>query len=800
MRAAGIENGEEELVQAGVDSFAYISLMGKELARRIGVTLEPPNIRLQSIVGQNFSLLGMATLEVRIGAEGWKEIQLGVVERMGICDLLLGLNAHPVLGTKLELGGKTLIGAITAPEVEMIENNDFTVRREVMEETGSQRYRWVFSWKWLDQPPGRDQETGATLYNKPWFDESTGVAFDEEVQRWIQQGILTEGEDGWVLPWNLVEQTHKISTPVRLTIDFTVLNKYLRCETEDGLNEICHREIRRWRSSDGGELIDISKAYLQIHLDETLQRFQCVQYRNRKYRCTRLMFGLSIGPKLLCAVLKRLLDDEIKLGNIGVYRDDILVFRRNERQDKETKERVIKILKENGFHTKPSEQLGKGVSLLGLQLDEKEGRLLWKRKEDIEMLLAEANNGLKTVRQVASWIARLTAKYPVLRWLRLNGNIIKSMIGKQACKDSWNANISEDLRVKLTETVARLRSQGDPAHGIWKIDYSKPWTMWTDASLQAEAAIIENGNEIIEDFVSVIREGLHCNVHELNAILHGVKLWYSYVSEFADSCREVTIKTDSRCVIGWLDFVVKDRVLPKSKSMFYTTVQNRLKAIKNILKDADAKVAVVYVRSEDNLADKLTRYENSAVVGLVSLDASSLFGETCRVLSQPPVVHEWEMHEAANAFHREMGHSGVESCLSTARNHFELENAAAFKRELQVVELNCSVCQVKKARTRTFRSTGPVTDARKFNEEIFLDFLKVASGQEELRGVVVMVDGYSRYAKIHFVGGSGGVNSNRVLEALALWRSEFGNPKVVRLDRGLENNNHPFLEAWHIHI
>jgi hypothetical protein len=55
---------------------------------------------------------------------------------------------------------------------------------------------------------------------------------------------------------------------------------------------------------------------------------------------------------------------------------------------------------------------------------------------------------------------------------------------------------------------------------------------------------------------------------------------------------------------------------------------------------------------------------------------------------------------------------------------------------MSLVKSNCSVCQVKKARTRTFRSTGPVTDARGFNDEVFLDFLKVSSGQEELRGVV----------------------------------------------------------------
>jgi hypothetical protein len=81
-------------------------------------------------------------------------------------------------------------------------------------------------------------------------------------------------------------------------------------------------------------LLDISRAYLQVVLDEEQQPFQRVLYRGKFSRMTRLGFGLSIGPKMLCAILRRILSDLLKRDSIGLYRDDNVVFDGSESKPK----------------------------------------------------------------------------------------------------------------------------------------------------------------------------------------------------------------------------------------------------------------------------------------------------------------------------------------------------------------------------------------------------------------------------------------------------------------------------------
>jgi hypothetical protein len=74
--------------------------------------------------------------------------------------------------------------------------------------------------------------------------------------------------------------------------------------------------------------------------------------------------------------------------------------------------KVSDVLRVNGFHLKPHTSLTEGVDLLGLHVREENGTLRWERKECIEEKVEEIT-GISTLRQVASWIATLVAKYPV---------------------------------------------------------------------------------------------------------------------------------------------------------------------------------------------------------------------------------------------------------------------------------------------------------------------------------------------------------------------------------------------------
>jgi hypothetical protein len=89
-----------------------------------------------------------------------------------------------------------------------------------------------------------------------------------------------------------------------------------------------------------------------------------------------------------------------------------------------------------------------------------------------------------------------------------------------------------------------------------------------------------------------------------------------------------------------------------------------------------------------------------------------------------------------------------------------------------------------------FKNTGPSSTAKGFNEEIFIDFLKIKDSvvrNSPITGCLLVIDYYSRYLYIHPVFEP--ISSRAVLEALENWSSEFSHPQRIRLDRGLENNN-----------
>jgi hypothetical protein len=87
----------------------------------------------------------------------------------------------------------------------LIDNKDFKAWRVPNPNGG---YKWNFTWEWETVPTMKESTT--SLYNKSWFTDETGVAFDREVQQWLEQGVLVPlapGEAaGNLLPWSLVEQ------------------------------------------------------------------------------------------------------------------------------------------------------------------------------------------------------------------------------------------------------------------------------------------------------------------------------------------------------------------------------------------------------------------------------------------------------------------------------------------------------------------------------------------------------------------------------------------------------------------
>lgn len=153
--------------------------------------------------------------------------------------------------------------------------------------------------------------------------------FEKEVERWIDEGILMpwSGKVEGILPLMAVVQP--IKKKVRPVLDFRELNKFVACHTKDGI-DVCEEVVRKWRRmKQSTKIVDLKSAYLQLHVDEKLWKYQLVEYKGEVYCLTRLGFGLNSAPKIMMAVLKTVLakDDAVKRGTCS-YIDDILVKQR----------------------------------------------------------------------------------------------------------------------------------------------------------------------------------------------------------------------------------------------------------------------------------------------------------------------------------------------------------------------------------------------------------------------------------------------------------------------------------------
>ncbi|KAI0981194.1 hypothetical protein GJ496_003706 [Pomphorhynchus laevis] len=130
-------------------------------------------------------------------------------------------------------------------------------------------------------------------------------------------------------------------------MDFRLLNSYISSHTAD--SDVCISKLRNWRRwGDRLSLIDLRRAYLQIHVDESLWPYQVVVYRNKRYVLTRLGFGLNIAPRILKAIVHFVLSKDMLVAqSTDSYLDDIIVD-----NTKIANDNVLKLLAKFGLEAK----------------------------------------------------------------------------------------------------------------------------------------------------------------------------------------------------------------------------------------------------------------------------------------------------------------------------------------------------------------------------------------------------------------------------------------------------------------
>ncbi|XP_067932771.1 uncharacterized protein [Watersipora subatra] len=374
-----------------------------------------------------------------------------------------------------------------------------------------------------------------------------------EIEQWISNGWLEphdvkiHGDVSGIIPLMAVFQPNK-GRKVRPVMDYSrELNKHVNSNPGNDV-AICQEKLRQWRTLGNNVcMLDLTKAYLQLHVDSSLQRFQAVRFNGQLYVMTRLGLGLNVAPKIMSRILAKVLsmDEKIAKGK-DHYIDDIVV-----NEDVVSALKVKDHLQKYGLLSKKPESLS-SARVLGLRVKaSNSGTLKWSRDSELPEV---------------------------------------------------HSTVPGNVKKKLDEIDNSIHRH-DPVTGQWKVPASESGKMWCDASSLAIGACVEIDNQIVEDasWLRGVNDGAHINMAELEGVIKAINMAMKW------NLKNVTILTDSATVFGWVKSVLQDCKRPKVSGLSEMLVKRRLNLLNDLISEYQLVLQITLVKSEDNKADELTR-------------------------------------------------------------------------------------------------------------------------------------------------------------------------------------------------
>ena len=502
-------------------------------------------------------------------------------------DMLLGLDGIAKLGGvsvdansrvifPSQKGGGENVAVATCNDKEEIKDVDFSA--------WFNGHFWTVKWKWNCNGEIPCIENRVSQYKVP---AEAAEEFDKEVKEWISKGWLSpcsEQLEG-VLPLMAVIQHNK--GKVRPVLDFRELNRSISSHT--GEAAVCGEKLRRWRKlGTNVSIIDLRQAYLQIRVDPSLWRFQVVCFKGKKYWLTRLGFGLNVAPKIMTAIVTKVLnmDEQVRDGTDS-YIDDIIV-----NEDVIPCESVLRHLEKFGLVAKDPEKLG-GARILGLQVKHENERFMWTRGN----LIGELPERLKK-RDLFSLCGKLVGHFPVANWLRVACSYAKR------CTDSqkWDEEIDDRTMLLIKDIMKRILAS-DPVKGEWQVPKEAEGTVWCDASSIAIGVALEMDGKIVEDacWLRDQNDAGHINLAELEAVIKGISMAIKW------EISKMTICTDSVSVWSWVSSQITKDKKARPHGLGEMLIRRRLWIIQKMCEEHGIALHMRLVKSAENRADSLTR-------------------------------------------------------------------------------------------------------------------------------------------------------------------------------------------------
>ena len=301
----------------------------------------------------------------------------------------------------------------------------------------------------------------------------------EELSEWVSNGWLVPydeqrlGPPRGLIPLMAVRQRNK--DKVRPVLDYREINSHITAHTADA--DVCAEQLRLWRRRGNDvAIVDLRKAYLQLHVDPRLWPYQTVEIDGNRFCLTRLGFGLSIGPEVMRSVVKTILQqDAVMQRAVLGFVDDLLVD-----ESVASADAVVGHFARFGLQCKPPVRAADGARMLGLRVFSEAGALRWRRDNPVDSPPVRI-----TRRAVCSWCGQLVAHLPLCGWLRPAAAWLKRQVN--SVTRGWDDEVDDaPLREQMDAVWARLATD-DPATGPWCVAGSSA-VVWTDASSLAVQA------------------------------------------------------------------------------------------------------------------------------------------------------------------------------------------------------------------------------------------------------------------------------------------------------------------------
>ena len=373
---------------------------------------------------------------------------------------------------------------------------------------------------------------------------------------------------------------------VRPVMDYHELNEHVNAYTANA--DMWAQTMREWRQQGPKTaMVDLRRAYLQIHIDKSLWPFQTVKIKGQRYCLTRLGFGLNVATQIMRSVVKAVIGQDKTISRAtSSYVDDIFV-----NESVCSAAQVKMHLERFGLTCKDPEQLSNGARVLGVYIWEERGKLRWQRDGERPKV-----PNVLTHRAVFSVCGRLTRQFPVCGWLRVAAVFVKRRAN--AVTTGWDDEAQDPMLRRMLDEIVMRSSQTDPTRGDWCVN-GQEVTVWVDASALATGVAIEYDGAIIEDesWLQPVHADKHINLAELDTVLRGINLVLHWKASV------IHLRTDSAYVPQWISDTLSGKARVRTKA----ASEMLIRQLQELAAEYRLTIDVALVKSHVNRTDPLTR-------------------------------------------------------------------------------------------------------------------------------------------------------------------------------------------------